>query len=170
MRAGVRSGSAVVILLAIAGCGDGEGETVKRAGQPDMIRVKASNEKMNAAIQQARSSIKDFLDALASPKRGQGGFAVKKAFLVRGEQSEHIWLNEISFDGKQLHGKVNNEPVDVKNLKVGDPATVSPSEVSDWMFVQDGKLVGGYTIRALFDMSSPAGRRKFEKETGLKPE
>ena len=105
---------------------------------------------------------------MKSPKPNQSGFAVKKKFPIRGDEGEHIWLTELTYDGKEFHGRVNNEPVDVKNVKLGDRSSVSPAEISDWMFVQDGRLVGGATIRILYDLSSPAGRKKFEKETGLK--
>ena len=158
------------LLIVIAGCGDGgDGDNVvRRKGEPDMIRVDSDNKKINAAIQQARLTVGDFITALQSPKTGESSFAVKKRFPIKGDNAEHIWLSDVSFDGKQFHGKINNEPVDAKGVKLGEPATVAPSDISDWMYVRNGKLVGGYTIRALYDLSSPAGRNKFTTDTGLR--
>jgi uncharacterized protein YegJ (DUF2314 family) len=159
-----------LLLAAISGCGEsGDGNTVvRRKGQPDMVRVKDDDAKMNVAIEKARATVQEFVAALKSPKPGESGFAIKKPFVISGTNAEHIWLSEVSYDGKVFHGRVNNDPVDVKGIKLGDPATVSPSELSDWMFIRKGKLAGGETIRVLYDLSSPAGRKKFEAETGLK--
>jgi len=151
-------------------CGDGGGDenVVRRPGKPDTVYVKSSDSKMDDAIRQARATVGEFITALQAPKSGERGFAIKKPFLVQGTTHEHIWLSNVTYDGKVFHGRVDNEPVDAKNVKLGDKATVGPEELSDWMFARDGKLVGGQTIRALYDLKSPAGRKKFEKETGLK--
>jgi uncharacterized protein YegJ (DUF2314 family) len=168
MKSMFLNGFVFLIVLALFGCGDGN--VVKRDGQPDMVRVKSEDAKMNAAVQQARDSLQVFLEALKSPKGNQSHFAVKKRFPLEGDAGEHIWLIEPSYDGRNIHGKVNNKPVDVTNVKLGDPASVAASEITDWMFVEDRKLKGGYTIRALYDLSSAAGRKRFEKETGLRTE
>ena len=166
MKSMFSNGIVLLIVLALSGYGDGN--VVKRDGQPDMVRVKSDDAKMNAAVQQARDSLNVFLEVLKSPKGNQSSFAVKKKFQLAADAGEHIWLIDLSYDGRNIHGKVNNEPVDVTNVKLGDPASVSPSEISDWMFVEDGKLRGGYTIRALYDLNPASGRKRFEKETGLK--
>jgi uncharacterized protein YegJ (DUF2314 family) len=167
----MRVGLGAVLLLAIAGCGEGD-EVVKRSGEPDYVRVKAGSDKMEVAIRQARETVQTFLGALQSPLPGMSSFSVKKKFAVGKDGGEHIWLSDVSWDPerKLIRGTVNNEPVDTKEVKLGDAATVAPAELSDWMFVQDGKLVGGYTIRAHYNLSTSAGRKRFQAETGLKPD
>ena len=46
---------------------------------------------------------------------------------------------------------------------MGQKVTVEPSKISDWMFVQNGRLVGGYTLRVLRDAMSPSERKEFDK-------
>jgi uncharacterized protein YegJ (DUF2314 family) len=58
-----------------------------------------------------------------------------------------MWLTPVSFDGTTFHGTVNNEPEKVKTVRMGQKVTVAPSEISDWMYVENRKLVGGYTLR-----------------------
>jgi uncharacterized protein YegJ (DUF2314 family) len=58
----------------------------------------------------------------------------------------------------------------VSNVKIGDQATVDPESISDWMFVDNGKLVGGYTVRVLRDAMSAAEREEFDKSVPFKIE
>lgn len=134
---------------------------IKRSGEPDCFEVTDNNKEMAQAVQKARKTLPKFLVALRSPKSTQSRFAVKKPF-IEGEKVEHIWVNNLSFDDRVFHGKVDNEPVDLKNVHLGDEVTVSPEDISDWMFVQDGKLVGGYTVRCACHHMSPAQKKRFE--------
>ena len=51
----------------------------------------------------------------------------------------------VSYDGKTFHGVVSNTPTTVKSIKMGQQAAVSPSKISDWMYLEHGKVVGGST-------------------------
>jgi uncharacterized protein YegJ (DUF2314 family) len=122
--------------------------------------VDSSDKEMNGAIDQARKSVQQFITALQSPKTGQSDFSIKKRF-DQGDSGEHIWLTDVTFDGKDFHGKVGNDPEIVKNIKFGDDATVGKDEISDWMFIQDGKLEGGYTLRVLYSRMSSEEKSNF---------
>jgi uncharacterized protein YegJ (DUF2314 family) len=74
-----------------------------------------------------------------------------------------MWLAPVSFTGAQFVGTVNNEPEKVKNVKNGQRVSVEPTKISDWMFVDNGKLVGGYTLRVLRDSASASERANFDK-------
>ena len=80
-----------------------------------------------------------------------------------GKNTEHMWLSPVNYDGRVFRGTVNNDPEMVKNVRSGQQASVEPSKLSDWMYVENGKLVGGYTLRALRDAMSPKERREFDK-------
>ena len=87
-----------------------------------------------------------------------------------GEQVEHIWLSNPSFDGTRFSGRVDNEPVDVKNVKMGQTVTAAKDEVSDWFYVENGKLIGGYTIRVLYSRMSSAEKKDFDAHADFKLE
>ena len=137
---------------------------IKRAGQPDCVYVTDDNQEMAEAVQGARKTLDKFISAVRSPKSNQSRFSVKKPF-IEGDKVEQLWVNEVSFDGRIFRGKVDNKPVDLKGVKLGDEVTVSPEEISDWMFVQKGRLVGGYTVRSMCRDMSPAQKKQFEKDT-----
>ena len=136
---------------------------IRRDGEPVCVNVAEENKAMDRAVEMAQKTVKTFIAILRSPKGSQSRFAVKKPF-VEGEKVEHIWLTEISFDGRLFHGKVDNEPVDLKGARLGQEVTVASNEISDWMYVQDGRLVGGYTIVAMSEHMSPAEKQQFEKD------
>ena len=142
---------------------------VSRPDQPDMIRVAENDPEMDQAVKTAPQTVQQFIDALKSPKPNQTNFSIKKGFKDKG-MTEHIWLGDVTYDGTVFHGRINNEPVDVKNVKFGEAVTVGPKDISDWMYIEDGKLVGGYTVRLLYNRESPEGKKQFVKETGMKME
>jgi uncharacterized protein YegJ (DUF2314 family) len=144
-----------IAALAIAGCG-------KKSPPDRVVNVKEDDPGMNAAIEKARSSVETFIPLLKSPKPGQTSFSVKMAF-VDGENTEHMWLIPVTFDGKVFRGTINNDPEKVKNVKIGQKASVEPDKISDWMYVENRKLVGGFTLRVLRDGMSPAERAEFDK-------
>ncbi len=136
---------------------------VRRHGEPDYVRIEERDKAMDRAVQKARKSIGSFIEALRSPGAAQRHFAVKKPF-VQGDKIEHIWLDQVTYDGSVFHGTVNNEPEDIKGVRLGQKVTVKPEDISDWMYVEKGRLVGGYTIRALCRDLSASEKRQFEKE------
>ena len=118
-------------------------------------------------MQAARRSVDVFIAALRAPTDEQTSFSVKKPF-KDGDQVKHIWLSDASFDGSKFHGRVNNEPVDVKNVKLDDAVVADRGEISEWLYVDKGKLVGGYTLRVLYARMSPAEKKDFDAHLGFK--
>jgi uncharacterized protein YegJ (DUF2314 family) len=146
-----------------------QNDVVTRPGQPDMIRVSEKDPEMEKAIATAPQTVQQFITALKSPKPSQTGFSIKKGFVDRG-MTEHMWLTDVTFDGTNFHGTLNNDPVDVKNVKMGQAVVVLPKDISDWMYLDDSKLIGGYTVRVLYNRETPAGKKQFLEETGFKIE
>jgi uncharacterized protein YegJ (DUF2314 family) len=143
------------------------GNIIRRDGKPDCVQITDDNRAMAQAVQKARKTQDKFISALRSPMANQIRFAVKKPF-IEGDKVEHIWVNELRFDGQLLHGKVDNEPVDLKGVRLGDAVSVKPEEISDWMYVQDGRLVGGYTVRCVSRDLPRQQRKQFEKAAGCR--
>jgi len=138
----------------------------ERAGQLPVISVEDDDAAMNAAMQKARSTIDTFITALRNPKPSQTFFSLKTPF-SDGDKCEHMWLIGVTYDGQKFHGVVNNVPDEVRTVRLGQKVTIAPSEVSDWMIIQDGKLVGGYTVRVLRDREPPGKREEFDRHVGF---
>lgn len=118
---------------------------------------------MNAAVAEARANVATFTAALTAPGLDQSMFLVK-AGLTEGGYTEHVWLSPVSLDGSAFSGPISDDVVRVHGWKKGDVVRVTPQAVSDWMYVDSGRLVGGYTIRVMRAQMSPEERAAFDAE------
>jgi uncharacterized protein YegJ (DUF2314 family) len=122
---------------------------------------------MNAAMAKANASLNQFITHLKSPKPGETGFAIKTG-ISEGTEKEYFWLSRVTYDGKEFQGIIDNDPELVKSVKFGQKITVRPADVSDWMYLNNRKLVGGLTLLVLRDKMSPAERAEFDKNVPFK--
>ncbi|MGV3721508.1 MAG: YegJ family protein [Actinomycetota bacterium] len=155
---------ALALLVTASGCGS----LLGRAND-GVVMVADDDPKMLAAIDKARATADTFIAALNAPKPTQSEFAVKLG-VKDGEKVEHMWLSPVRFEGGRFHGVINNDAELVRTVKLGDTVTAEKSEISDWMYVQDGKLVGGYTIRVLRDQMGEAERKEMDQSLPFKVE
>ncbi|MGH8095025.1 MAG: YegJ family protein [Chthoniobacterales bacterium] len=145
------------------------GQAAKTPGHPGYVQVGDKDKAMVSAVEHAQRSLGFFMAALHAKKPGDSNFEIKKPF-VDGDKVEHLWINDVTYDGRNFHGKIDNQPLDVKNVRLGERVTVAPSEVSDWMFLKDGKLMGGYTTRVLYARLSPEEKAQFDQKAQFKIE
>ena len=134
----------------------------KKHSADKVTYVADDDPRMNAAIDKARTTVNNFIVALKSRKAGQTQFSVKMA-VTDGKHVEHMWLFPVTFDGKRFRGPINNDPELVKHVKIDQEMSVDSSQISDWMYVENGKLVGGHTLRVLRDAMSSAERAEFDR-------
>jgi len=133
----------------------------------EYFQVPNNHAAMHRAVTQARKTVGKFIAALKNPGPGQQDFEVKKPF-VQGNQVEHIWLSDVQFVGKHFEGRVDNQPRKVQGVKLGQLVSVNPNEISDWLYVDSGKLVGGYTVRAHYNELSPQQKQAFDRNADFK--
>jgi uncharacterized protein YegJ (DUF2314 family) len=145
-------GLVMAILLVVAGC---------KKSEDTVVQVRGEDSEMNAAISDARASLTNFMAAFQNRGTNQQYFLVKGKF-VAGDEFEHIWVADLTYDGNTFHGVIANEPERVTGLRFKQPVEVHMEQISDWMFVQDGKLVGGYTSRVLRNRMSVQQRREMD--------
>jgi len=123
----------------------------KREDNPDVYDVPSEDGAMAWGIEKANLTLGYFQQSLARPRPDQQYFSVK-AEIHDGPNVEHIWLTEPHFDADgNMFGTVGNEPIDVRNVRLGEKIGVAPGKISDWMILENGRLIGGYTIRAVRD-------------------
>jgi uncharacterized protein YegJ (DUF2314 family) len=49
-------------------------------------------------------------------------------------------------------------------------ASVKPSEISDWLYVDNEKLVGGYTVRVHYNELSSQQKQEFDRRADFRIE
>lgn len=97
---------------------------------------------------------------------------------------EHMWINNINFDGDFIKGYLINNPNTLTNVAVGDYVEIPLNEISDWLFAMPQrakkatglsklfssssksplpKAYGGFTIQKMRSDMSPAERRAHDE-------
>lgn len=145
----------------------GKKNVAERQGEPDLVYVPSEDERMNWAIEKANLTLWYFEESLRSPLPYQVYFSVK-VHIIDGENSEHIWLIEPHFDDEgNLFGTIGNEPINIATVKLNQKVGIDRSLISDWMIIENGKLIGGYTIRAIRDGVPENEKAALDKSIGL---
>jgi uncharacterized protein YegJ (DUF2314 family) len=113
------------------------------------ISVAADDQEMNAAIAKARATLPQFWQTFEKREHGESDFSLKVEITDK-KQTEHFWLSDIERKDGKVFGTINNDPDKVGSVKLGDRIPIPEADISDWLFMRDGKMVGNYTLRVLF--------------------
>src|SRR5688572_17588712 len=128
-------------------------ESLENDGDP-VVNVESDDAAMNAAIAKAKGTFDGFIKTFKSQEENTRDYFVKMRFEGgAGEEAEaeHMWLGDLFFRGQDLFGILTSDPVFVKTHATGDTILIQREKVSDWSYVRNNILVGGYTIRVLYN-------------------
>lgn len=144
--------------------------------KPKIFWAKSDSPKMIAAFQQAQATFKFFWRELSWEYRrvipALNVACVKIAFsqVLPGDEEptvEHIWVNNISFDGDTIYGTVINTPNQLTNIQNGEAVEVPLAQLSDWLFLLRDKPYGGFTIQAMRAAMNKRERTAHDKAWGI---
>jgi uncharacterized protein YegJ (DUF2314 family) len=140
--------SAVVTAVAVFGILTlGPRPTVEVADR--VISVADTDAEMNAAIARARATLTVFWASYDAAKRTETEHSLKVRFPTAGND-EHIWMSQVKkLPGGEYAARFADTPQNLPGKRLGDLAEFKDLDISDWMFVRNGKIVGGETIRPL---------------------
>ena len=134
------------------------------------------NPKMLAAFKQAQNTFKYFWRELSCKYRrivpALEVACVKVAFMQQRDHSqdpivEHMWINEVEFNGETVTGVLMNEPNELTNVKNGDFVEILVGQISDSLFATQGKTYGGFTIQAMRSEMSNEDREDHDHAWGF---
>jgi len=134
--------------------------TVERPDEPPIVWMPADDPALQEAVQEARRTVDTLLAALAHTDRPPRQ-AQLKVRIEEGSVAEHVWLVNLSYDRGMIYGVLGNDPLRLREWRRGDPAMVDPSEITDWLLIDEQGLQGGYTLRAAHDRIPPAQLEEF---------
>jgi uncharacterized protein YegJ (DUF2314 family) len=124
--------------------------------------VSKDDPEMNAAIAKARNSLADFWQIYDKHPNGESDFCLKVKITDK-EQNEYFWVVNLERKDGKTFGTINNDPDIVHNVKIGDRIALNEPDISDWLYMRDGKMVGNYTLRALFKHMSKDEAEKYKQ-------
>ena len=147
-----------------------------------------NNPKMIEAFENAQKTFKYFWRELSWEYRrivpALIVSCVKVAFTQQtdnGQTAEHMWINDVQFDGNNVEGILINSPNELTNIAHGDFVNVPLNQISDWLFATyssqkpktgllklfsstpSPKTFGGFTIQAMRSEMTNQGRKEHDR-------
>jgi uncharacterized protein YegJ (DUF2314 family) len=122
------------------------------AGDDQVMGFSPLDQAMNGAVAEARRTLPLFWAALES---GDGDRYSLKAEFPSRDASEHMWVRDIRRTASGYSGVLQNQPLDIPGMNLGDRVTFTERQISDWSYVKGGLLWGAYTTRVMVDHMTP---------------
>ena len=144
----------------IAGCAPRD--KVANAPRDKVIDVGENDPEMNAAIAKARSELPLFWQVFEKRERGESNFSVKVE-ITDENGTEYFWATDIERNDGKTTGIINNDPNIVANVKMGDRIEIPETDIADWLYMRDDKMVGNHTLTVLFKQMPPDEVRKYKE-------
>lgn len=145
----------MAVLIILCGC--------SRDSEDPVVLVEKSNEKMNAAMDHARETVNEFIERIMNPQSNDSEFGIKVK-LQDGENVELFWVSDITYADGTFTGNLTNEPEYVKNVKFGQKISVKSEEISDWKYLDNGKMIGNFTLRVLLEYLPPNQAKEIREQ------
>ena len=124
---------------------------------------------MNAATAQANKTWPLFEQNIFAGEPGTKHFSVKMIFKNPGDE-EHLWLVNLHKKEGHLYGALSEPPYKITNMKVGDTFIIKKDRISDWLYSENGKMIGGYTIRVIYNNMNAEEKKEYQASLPYKIE
>jgi len=156
MSTNYKSGFNAVLIVMLAGL-----LSVGCSWKDKTISVDDDDVEMNAAIATARATLPEFWATFERKSPTDSAFALKvKIQDERG--TEHFWLTSIERRNGRIFGTIDNNPNIVRSVKLGDRIPIPEADISDWLYQRGDKMVGNFTLRALFKQMPAEEVKRFK--------
>jgi uncharacterized protein YegJ (DUF2314 family) len=109
---------------------------------------------MKAAVEEAQRRWPEFVAAFAR-RAPEQTFGVKVP-ITDGKTTEFIWVSVTSLEDDRICGKIDNDPVDLTNVKHGSRVRVKQRKLNDWAYMVGDEMIGGFTVKVLQDLQRRA--------------
>jgi len=114
-----------------------------------VVNVADDDPEMLAAIAKARETLPQFWTTFDKRDQGEADFALKVRIKDKNG-TEHFWATDIERSDGKIMGTINNDPNIVASVKLGDRIQIPEVDISDWLYMRGGKMVGNHTFKPLF--------------------
>jgi uncharacterized protein YegJ (DUF2314 family) len=157
------------LVFAMLPCQAAEEKKDRETSTGRIIDVEDDDKGMNEAMAQARKEFPAFWKAVSEDRRKKEPelvpAMVKASFSDKGREdgAEHLWIDEVSYDGKMISGVVASEPADLKSVKLGEKVSFPLERLSDWLFVEKGVAKGAFTVNYLRKQMSAKERKEHDE-------
>ncbi|MDR1858424.1 MAG: DUF2314 domain-containing protein [Treponema sp.] len=115
----------------------------------------------------ARRTLPIFFRQLARGDAKESGFSIKHPFRAddgSGIGMEQLWLDGIHFKDGVFFGILAGDPAHVSGMQKGDTVALDMDAITDWMYVRDGKIAGGRSIKYLLEQIPESQRSEGQRK------
>jgi uncharacterized protein YegJ (DUF2314 family) len=115
----------------------------------------------------AQDTLPGFFRHLNRKGVGEEHFCVKYPFPAdegSGFAREQVWLTGIHFKDGAYYGILANTPQYASGMKKGDTLIFEIDGITDWMYIQGGKIIGGGSIKYFLEQIPEYQRNDSEWE------
>jgi len=130
------------------------------------------------ASAKAQANVDQFLAKMFNPPAGTSGFSVKIGIVDQGSgfaltkdtsvnAVEFFWILKIVPSGDGFTGVLADTPETVKNISAGQSLRFKKSDIFDWMYFDNGKMVGNFTACPVLKAGPIEDLKSFEQQTGM---
>ena len=154
------------------------------ADDPNPVpKVPKGDPAMRAAFARAASTLDNFFGKWRHPPPGAERFLVKIGLadsgappgyvVIRpgaagpGGPVEWFWAGDLRREGAGYSAQLGNDPDDLRNVSFGQVVRFVREDIGDWMYYQNGKIVGNATACPALAHASAAERRQMKEQYGL---
>ena len=137
----------------------------RRNKSSPVIEIDQSDKEIAGIADNARRALPTFFRNLASPPTGANNFYVKYTLTAYDGGTEQVWLGNIRFKDGVYYGSLANTARHMGSKK--KDITFDPDAITDWMYIQNGKIIGGRSIKYLLE-KIPETQRSEEQQKILK--
>jgi len=117
------------------------------AGSPT-VEIGQSDKELDKIADNARNALPFFFRNLARPENGADNFYVKYPVTAEDGSVEQVWLGKIRIKKGVYYGNLANKTMSPGGNKV---KVIDTDKITDWMYIQDGKIMGGRSIKYLLE-------------------
>lgn len=128
--------------------------------------VSEADKDMNAAMQNARATLDDFLKLAANPPAGAAEFKLKVMFTDKNG-SEHFWVTPFEHKNGKFSGVLANDPQIVTSVVAGENYPFTKDQITDWGYKKNGKQIGSYTVCVMFKTMPKELVARYRKDYGF---
>ena len=128
----------------------------------EVFKVSIHDKEIMDGREKSRHSLPLFWSKLASHDSSETKFMVKLGINDNGNV-EHMWCIDIIGNAVKASCKIDNEPETVHNVKIDQRIDIDPAIISDWMYLKNGKIKGGQSIRILASRLPEEKKAAFQK-------
>lgn len=136
----------------------------------NVLTLSGKDNGMNAAILKAQKNFPVFKEALV--KNSRRVLSVIETSLIKyafpaaknGVEVEHMFLSDIHWNGSEVIGTLNSEPMHTDSVKLGEKIAVDPKHITDWLFIYQGKTYGGYTFQYMWTTFSKEEQKAYRNQ------